>query len=721
MKKQTILNEARKFSGLGFCVLAALIVLSSLIMMHGAASIIPHWDSWDGQKLFIYSLLGSESIGEAFGYLMAQHNEHRIVLTKLLFIVDEVFFEGKSYFLLFLNAVFPAIMAGVLVAFSRDRKYVYLPLILGFLFLFDQNRNLTWAFQSQFFLAQYVPLIGYLLLSRFGDDASPKFVLTLLGFAFLSMFTMANGMLFAAPLLLYYMVCERNWSKSLSALAALAGVFVVNFVVLGYEFKQNHGSLTDVFGFGLAEFGRLFLYIFKYFGVIFDVGSPYIYGVVFLVLCLVIFVRIFILSKAGRLGTVSVLAKGFVLFLLYYGASTLLTAVGRSSLGVGEIAIAGRYATPVVVAWLGVIIILAELFWPRSRSVDTHVGTHRLSDWVQVTAFGIVFCLLGVSQYLSIKHSNLSSEQERGLSMLAMSMDIGGEELTKFLYPNDAHVRGIFDKHSDRGAAYIVDGQPYALANRLGQSITQKPFLTCEGQIDRIWPVRGGYWVAGWFVTADGHGRQGLERDSLYAVDAAGQVVGAGLKGFSRADVARALPGVKRNTGFNALIDARFFEPKQIRADLSLITETGEGCRFDLAMQLQYVMELGRNTLAPPLNILDAVGFEGSDFNRTQIEGGTIVGSYINGDSDVGRMDVQYHPDLSVQIITGPRYSANIRVELVVGNEMIASTPIYNPELVWFELNSIFAGQISDPENTIVRFVDAGDGWGEWLAVAIPD
>jgi hypothetical protein len=59
---------------------------------------VPHMDMWDGFLGFFIQPSANE-----FGAWWAQHNEHRIVLARLLFWIDQSLFSGAAIFLVTAN------------------------------------------------------------------------------------------------------------------------------------------------------------------------------------------------------------------------------------------------------------------------------------------------------------------------------------------------------------------------------------------------------------------------------------------------------------------------------------------------------------------------------------------------------------------------------------------------------------------------------------------
>ena len=80
--------------GLFACCMATLAIIGGI---KGYSS-IPYWDMWDSTVNFNIRLAQGD-----YSVWWAQHNEHRIVLSKILFWMDQYFFGGLSTFLIITN------------------------------------------------------------------------------------------------------------------------------------------------------------------------------------------------------------------------------------------------------------------------------------------------------------------------------------------------------------------------------------------------------------------------------------------------------------------------------------------------------------------------------------------------------------------------------------------------------------------------------------------
>lgn len=189
-----------------------LAVLAARLWLVGSAgSALPYWDQWDAEALGLYRpwLAGALEPGA----LLAPHNEHRIVLTRLLDLALFAVTGGWSpWWQLLLNAGLHAAAAGWLaIMLPRVADAGRQPLMLGGLVLLFALpggwQNALWGFQSQVLLATLLAVgalagltgsgpgvgrgwIGWLcaLLALGANGAGPLVTLAALPFAVLAVF-----------------------------------------------------------------------------------------------------------------------------------------------------------------------------------------------------------------------------------------------------------------------------------------------------------------------------------------------------------------------------------------------------------------------------------------------------------------------------------------------------------------------------------------------------
>jgi len=198
---------------------------------------IPFSDMWDGYLQFYMSIQDGH-IAEWW----AQHNEHRILISRLLFWVDLAWFNGQNWFLILINYVLAGLSAftfwQLLKIRSQDTQDHHARILIGlfltaWMFLWTQNDNFTWGFQSQFLLAQLLPLCAFYYLYQSIAAQYPSFRHFMMACAFgvASVGAMANGVL-ALPLMVLYAILTRQ------SLARIGVLVLLSITMLGTIFPR---------------------------------------------------------------------------------------------------------------------------------------------------------------------------------------------------------------------------------------------------------------------------------------------------------------------------------------------------------------------------------------------------------------------------------------------------------------------------------------------------
>src|SRR5271166_4820451 len=198
-------------------VFALFIVFSMAIIQRRAYSALPWGDMWD---YWIWYLKPHPNL---LIKLFALHNEHRIVVARLFFIADQMFFRGRAIFVfvsIFVIQFFHAILLCRLAYLAHPHRKA-LSVFMGstaFVCLFsaEQYTNFTWSFQIQF-VAVYFAVTGALaslmVFARLLANEPPAserrrwlwLGITILA-GIIATYSMANGLLVWPSLLL-----EASW------------------------------------------------------------------------------------------------------------------------------------------------------------------------------------------------------------------------------------------------------------------------------------------------------------------------------------------------------------------------------------------------------------------------------------------------------------------------------------------------------------------------------
>ena len=391
---------------------------------------VPHWDMLAGY-LFFDSIIQDAPWTAWF----MQHNEHRIFFSRLLFWIDIHVFQGKSWFLISMNY---SLILLCYITFSKflssrtTKSFRYLhPFMLAWLFTWSQNENLTWGFQSQFFMAELFPLLSMYFLYKSSrletHNRTSIYFYTSLLFAFAALGTMANGIL-ALPIMA---VCTlalvpKKEHKIAACIVASIGIYLY---VHNYSRPETLGNPTEsltknpiaAIKYILLYFGSPFYYINKEASAAKSLAS--FSGLVFFLLTAFIVIRTFTkpeTNPSNRAYTITLIG-----FLLYVIGTATGTAGGRLIQGVDQ-ALSSRYLTPCLMAWCSVLLLYIDLLKAiKPKKI-------RNKTWVP---FASLLALL-TPQQISALNIPTTEVFEKNVSALALELGIIDKKQINHIYPD---------------------------------------------------------------------------------------------------------------------------------------------------------------------------------------------------------------------------------------------------------------------------------------------
>lgn len=346
------------FAAILLAVISISLTLQAVLM---AWSPLPFWDQWERVTL-----------AQHFSQWFAQHNEHRIVVPTVFFMVDAALFGGRNVFSLSSIWLIQVAHTVLLIWLARraGARGVSLLLVGGFItglmFAGAQIENFYWGFQVQFVLVYLLAtacLAVTVLAPRGwkGDGAA-----AMLGFA--AAFTFSAGLVVLPAAATGALLAGRG-SRRAGILAACA-VLAALLYFAGLE-ASGHSDPGQSLRHGVDVLYYLLVYLGGPFGDAFarsglsdiapslrdPIQAAQFFGTAGLGAALVL-VPVTLLRGGTQTRLVFLLIAGVVV------AAGLLTALGRWELGAQQ-AMASRYATPVLLFW----VALGALAWPLVRSL----------------------------------------------------------------------------------------------------------------------------------------------------------------------------------------------------------------------------------------------------------------------------------------------------------------------------------------------------------------
>lgn len=694
-------------------ILAALFVALAIAGAVRNFSMVPWWDMWEGYVDFYLSVAAGD-----WGRWWAPHNEHRIVLSRILFWIDIAWFGGTQVFLIAMNLVLVAAAFLTLRAMLRERlgpaapaghQQAFSLFMLACLFAWMQKENLTWAFQSQFFLAQWLPLLALYLLYRStlpGPASGRDFVLACVTGA-LCIVTLASGVI-APPLLVAYAIVLRMPPRRIATLAVVAVLCVAAYYA-GYQSPRGHGSVGDYNRYQPLMLAR---YVVLYIGsplyhVIHDPALPasrdhlqaaQAFGTLFVVLTLVQAWR------ALRAPRQNALALSLLVFILYIGGTALGTGLGRLLFGL-EQATSSRYSTPALMAWMALFVLYAPAL------------SRQLQPWRHRVVWPLVAVLLILLPQQNRARKSFEPElYEREVAALALELRAYDRGQLVHIYP--APERGIQVAYQAADLDLGVFGQPWLrdAGKRLGQPVAALPAAVCRaGGID-LKPIAGepGFQrLEGWIAPPDGHGGR-LHGIEIVAAD--GRLVG-----YASAGPRDRGANPERDSVAGMQVFKGYVRTENAHGPLALAARDA-GCAARLAAipapPFHVISDAeGKDRInVHPSAVVANAGWIGSDYFRTRVPGFQVIGSYGNlrGDADTGTLTLRLQRGATLFYRSSPAARAQ-RFAVDDGRAFHGRLPGQEGWVALVFDNPGLPGQFT------LTLTDAGQGPGEWSAIGILD
>ncbi len=324
---------------------------------------LPVWDEWWGfvpllQKYFSGTL--------QFADFWAQHNEHRIVLPKLLLLGLAMVSDYDVRWDMAASIVFALLFYACIGlhlflnrrALGMERGWIWLWALTAYaVFSLRQHENWFWGFQVQWYMNVFGMALGAFVLTN--KRLTPGVFAVLVCCGLFSLFSLSAGALYwvLVPVFLLLMqlrgaTIPRIWAY-LCVWCALFGVLLF-FYFLGLAGGNYPGGLLHFFktpGDGVR-------YVLLYLGgLLTEIGSMDLFSLAVGAAGLAIFLcgGVWILWRANA---ARCRASLFFLFLGSYALGcALVTGLGRSGFGLSQ-ASSSRYTTISLLLWLAVLYLL---------------------------------------------------------------------------------------------------------------------------------------------------------------------------------------------------------------------------------------------------------------------------------------------------------------------------------------------------------------------------
>ena len=515
----------------GYLILAIGVgtVLSAAYLMRAGYSVVPYWDELDEMTSYLDATHKS-----VLTWMWAQHNEHRLLFYKALFVVDMRFFQGRNwpmYVAIFCSQVALAVVFGYMLHQLGDCKgplwQACFGLTLYCLFCPSQWENFSWAFQFSFVLVNVwvVMAVLFLVIQKqhlvAEQPSGMKALLVSLLAATAASFTNGNGITVWPVLITVALLAKLPWRLVGAYFLGLA--CVVPLYLIGYHSPSQHAS-----PFESGHQPRLILeYMEKYLGggAVPDshIDLARLIGLLGLIAAVALVPRL-IMHRGNR----SLLEYCLAGIVLYSVATALITSLGRVNFGTNQ-AFTSRYQTFALLFWLALSLWIISI-----------VAREPSANWLVAVYLLIVVTLCySATHYGRILERVRHNTAKRELAGVSLITGVHDKDFLQFaILPSPIALPEIEELRARRLSLFST---PRAV--QFGQNFAQfyravSP-SECEGNVEATSYVNANpedVGIRGWVIDR----RTGGPVEEVVFV-AEGKIAGFGVLGPGRVDVANAL------------------------------------------------------------------------------------------------------------------------------------------------------------------------------------
>lgn len=494
---------------------------------------VPFWDQWDGYLDFYMRS------GDGWREFWRPHNEHRIVISKLIFWADIRWFGGRNVLSMASNYALLCALAGTFYGICAryvENWHARVALAGGIavlMFSWVQWENLIWAFQNQWYAVFLFALLAFFCVERSANDRCARWIILALVCATASMGSMANGLLSFPMLVVLGLFFRIGRTRVL--------LFIVATAFAGWAYM--HGlhpssdvSMTQVLRTMPREIARFFiLYVgsppwdaMQNIDLAFVCGAITLFGVA--LAAILVLVRI---PHPGKINGVC-----FVALAWFVIATDLVTAIGRVPMLGSGAAVASRYETAALVAWVSLLAFFAV----------------NCTTAIQRTLLGVTWfaaAAIVVPYQIQAVHPLSARTFDLNVAGLALRSGIYDSPLTEILHPNARRLESVSMQARERGISlFSVPSNDYPIYS--GPVIASE---TCIGNIERITKASEHSTLAQ--ITGWAYGMDGKPPAQIVLTNPEGKPIGYGVGGSPRPDAAQATGAKDNRAGWLA-----FFAPQ---------------------------------------------------------------------------------------------------------------------------------------------------------------
>lgn len=511
-----------------YIFLGLFFLFSSSIGVFLNYSPVPFWDMWDGYLGFYINIIDGN-----YNHWLIQHNEHKILIPRILFYIDFLIFNGQGYFLLLLNLIFLIIFTilffNIFKRFFFNNELKFLSILVCLIFFWGQKENLVWAFQSQFFLVYLFPFLSIYSLYEYAKTDQVQKLIYFLVFTFCAVFSMANGIVIL-PLILFFLCYLQINIKN----KYLISIFIFSLLYLylfNYTSPPGHGNflftLMDT-PFEMLRFTARFLgsVMFHIFNNNFGKIISEIYGFFLIFIIFMSFFSAFIYKRID-----DDLFKILIIYLLFIFISAFLISGGRVLFGLDN-AFSSRYLTPSLFAQCAFLILL-NIQYPAIQK--------------KLFNFFILLIIFMLPTQINSFTNDVHKKTNYSLSALSLLLEVDDKNQQNIIYPNNIVLKKIAQRAKELNLSIFGSGDIYNLYKSLNQiNSSDLKNSSCHGYLEEKVIIDDEFsYYKGWIYDNKLSGKY-----TMHAVDENNKNIGIGYYGLYRPDVKNAIKITNKFTGY---------------------------------------------------------------------------------------------------------------------------------------------------------------------------
>ena len=531
--------------------------VSTVVMVARTWSPLPYWDQWG-------DLITGRHV--TLTWLFSQHNEHRLAVPRLVFWADKVLAHETNALDLAVGLAIQGVLAWQLIGLARQiglarrsETLLATALITAVLFSAIQWENFTWGYQIQFFGVDLAAVATFLVLARYEPPGWLSLTAVIILEA-IAAFTLSNGLLVAFCAV--GMAVRLGYRPRHIVILGIAAITLAFAYLYGYHSPSYHSDPLET----IFKIGAVLAYAATELGTPLESLMP-VEGIDLAIWLGAAGLLLFVIAAlssprpATRNGRADL---AFVTIMAFVVATTLITALGRLRFGL-EQAHAVRYATPVMLFWLSLILL----------------GLSRLRGSLRACGFVVLaFCplLLAVREHRFV-HQAEATVRGRFVGEPALLTGVDDRDFLLHVYPDSDSVLASRDALKRARTSVFAFAWADWLGHPMPYATTTRNAPPCPGGFDDLKFVSDAH-LPGW--RAEGrmptHGF-GHWANRIIFLDPEGLVIGYGISGLTGNDIgnkeASDDPSTDRWIGAVENIDPASVTAYALRADDRVLCSLG--------------------------------------------------------------------------------------------------------------------------------------------------